>query len=178
MKKALMIFFSALLSLSALGQVTIQNDSLFINGIPSGEYGLLSATNSETIIQIKIFNPELTSGTFLTSATKSEFEQLVKVELSNRPFIKSDKFYFQYSFELEGLTTAGKAGVLIEEAGRAYNGALVVGFLGSAGGTALFLAGIPVFGAVVSIGGAFVTLILQVRGNNKLIEGGKGLQTK
>jgi hypothetical protein len=178
MKKALMIFFWALLSLNGFGQVVIKNDSLYVNGILSGAYGLISATNSETILQVKILNPEFTSGTFLNSATKSEFEQLVKAELSNMPFIKSDKFYFQYSFELEALTATGKAGELIEAAGRNYNSALIVGFLGSAGSTALLLAGNPVASSVVSIGVAFLVVILHIRGNNKLIEGGKGLQVK
>jgi hypothetical protein len=176
MKKTLIIFFWALLSLNALGQVVIKNDSLFVNGIPSGEYGLSLVTNSETILQVRIFNPEFTIGTFLNSATKLEFEQLVKDELSNMPFIKSGKFYFQYSFEPEALTEIGKAGELLEIAGSNFNAAILIGFIGSAGGIALSVAGFPVLSAVVIIGGGVIALGVQISGNNKLKQAGRKLK--
>lgn len=172
MKTAILVAIALLLNLSAIGQIEIRNDSLFVDSIPTAVYGLGEIASTGIEVSVKILSP------LQMRAVKAEFEQMVRADLVTKAYLPSKRFFFEYSFdsEVSDLNSIGKAGELIERSGRNFNAAIALSFIGSAGGTALILGGFPLAGAAVSIGGGLVALIVQIRGNNKLIQAGQQLK--
>ena len=165
-----------LLTSGVWGQVTVENDSLFLEGNAIASYGLLENTRKGVVIDVNVFSPYLTSDSFLQSEERKKFEQLVKENLKGKQFILSNAFYFEYKFQSAVKPEILYAGELLEQAGTDYNAALALSTLGSVGGAALSLGGYPMAGAIVTLGGNIIAFIVYIGGNMKLIQAGQRLK--
>lgn len=170
------LLFTLLFSSGVWAQVAVQNDSLFLEGNAIASYGLFENTKKGVVIEVNVFSPYLTSDSFLQSEERKKFEQLVKEGLKGKPFILSNAFYFQYTFQSEIQPEILNAGQLLERAGKNYNAAIALSTLGSAGGIALSLGGYPIAGAIVTLGGNIIGFFVQIGANMKLIEAGQRLK--
>jgi hypothetical protein len=153
-------------------QVRIQNDSLFVDDKPYAAYGVGNQDGAELTIDVHLF------GQNLLNDVKTEFEELVRADIATKPYIQATKIDFRYRMQGQNQVSSNliQAGELIEDAAISYNAAIVLNILSSSGGYALLLAGMPIGGAVLTVGGGLVALIMHVSGNNSLKNGGNKLK--
>jgi hypothetical protein len=151
--------------------ITILTDSIMLNSEFIGRYKIFRPYFSEDRMNLVISLVVL-----LDSKQKKEIESiLISAVSSKKPLLK---FYIEFTYVLDesGLTPTQVGGLRLVEAGKAYNGAAALSIIGSAGGTALVLIGYPIVGSVITLSSGVIAFIVQIRGNNKLIKGGKALQ--
>lgn len=172
MKTAILVAIALSLNLSAIGQIEIRNDTLFVDSIPTAVYGFGEIASTGIEVNVKILSP------VQMRAVKDKFEEMLKNDFNTKAYLPSKRYFFEYNFvsEVTDLNSIGKAGELIELSGRNFNAAIALSFIGSAGGTALIFRGFPLAGAAVSIGSGLIALIVQISGNNKLMQAGQQLK--
>ncbi len=181
-KPITILLLFVILAFDAFSQIEVKNDSLFVDSKPIAGYGISQNDEKGVVFEVRMLTTKLESN------IKREFENQVRADLIGKPYIRSKRFYFEYVIhrEMEGLNSdsialqvLGKveeAGILIEKAGKSYNGAIAISFISSAAGIGASFAGYPLAGTIVTIGGGFIAFIVHISANNKLIRGGKKLQ--
>ena len=146
-------------------QFTISNDSIF-------EYAEFIAKYK---IQKHTYGNGFTISIFPIIVLNTKQKIDIQNTMSNR--MPTDIFLeFVYGIDKSKLTPTQISGLKLEEAGNAYNSAVGVSIVGGILGSALVLNGEPIAGSIVTLCGGIIGFILQITGNNKLIEGGKILQ--
>lgn len=166
---AVLLFILAISDLNA--QIKISNDSLFVNDDYRGVFAV-NDTSFFPIIDVYLSNA-------LSMSEKKAFElEIYAIDSKTKSFTgrKPGSLMFRYYPVLTNGNTLDFVGVHLENAGKAYNNSAVFGIIGAVGGSALVLSGYPVVGSVITMGSGVIAFILQIRGNNKIIKGGKSLQ--
>jgi len=146
--------------------ITFLTDSIMLNSEFIGRYKIFSRPDFMNIV--------ISSVLLLDSKQKMDIE--AAIEKSKAARYRDYYFSFNYILDESRISPTQIGGLRFEEAGKAYNGAAALSIIGAVGGTALVLTGYPIVGSVITMGSGVIAFILQIRGNNKLIKGGKSLQ--
>lgn len=176
MKTIFSLFLLCSFTCIANAQIKVSNDSIFVQDTLRGRYGFSASDGPWFGIDVIQYKPYEFS-----RADRKTLESLIREELVKRNLLNREKPVFYYLSKKAPKqnvedSESNDAGELIATAGRRFNGAILMSFLGSAGGTALVFAGFPIGGAIVTLGGGLVSLFLYIDGNSKLIKGGEALR--